>query len=190
MSDARRLHWNETHRAAGGMGAAEPSLAEAIALLKPGLALDIAAGTGRNSLAIGRAGFRVIAIDYSEAGLVLLSSQARREGLAIWPVAADLTEFPIPRNRFDLVVNVCFLERAIVPALRAALRPGGAILFDTFTVDQAAIGHPRNPDFLLGRYELRAMLEGLELVRYREGIVTDAKGVKSWRAMALAVRTA
>jgi len=190
MSGARRLHWDAVYREGHGPGTAEPSLVEALSLLKPGLALDVAAGTGRNSLAMARAGFEVIAIDYSAAGLAILSSQARREGLAVWAVAADLDKFPIPPNRFDLIVNISFLERAIVPALRAAIRPGGAILFDTFTIDQAAIGHPRNPDFLLGRYELRAMLEGLELIRYREGIVINSKGEKAWRAMALAMRTA
>jgi hypothetical protein len=61
-------------------------------------------------------------------------------------------------------------------------------LFDTFLIDQAEIGHPRNPDFLLKHYELREMLRGFELIRYREGLTIYPDGFHAWRASALARR--
>ena len=76
----------------------------------------------------------------------------------------------------------------MVPRLIDALRPGGALLFDTFLIDQAVTGHPRKPDFMLQHYELREMLREMELVRYREGIVTYPNGNSAWRAAALAIR--
>jgi tellurite methyltransferase len=193
-----RNAWDARHRTNAAPGAPESSVTEMLELLPRGLALDIAAGSGRHSLLLARAGFKVVAIDYAEAGLRALQTIARAESLPIWPLAADLSTFPLPRNRFDAILNVNFLDRALVPRLIGALRPGGALLFDTFLIDQAATGHPRNPDFMLKHYELREILAAemhpeqmhfeMDLVRYREGIVAYPDGKRAWRATALAIR--
>ena len=62
------------------------------------------------------------------------------------------------------------------------------MLFDTFMIDQAAIGHPRDPRFLLQHYELRDLLAGMEILRYREGLTIYPGGKSAWRATALARR--
>jgi tellurite methyltransferase len=184
----KRSDWEARQRASGPPRAPEPSVVEMLELLPRGLALDVAAGTGRHSLLLARAGFKVLAIDYAEAALRTLQSIARAEKLSIWPLLAELSEFPLPRARFDAILNTNFLDRALVPRLIDALRPGGALLFDTFLIDQAATGHPRNPDFMLQHYELREMLSEMDLVRYREGIVIYPDGKSAWRAAALAIR--
>jgi tellurite methyltransferase len=181
--------WEERHRAKSHPGNVEPSVMEMLPLFPRGLALDIAAGTGRHSLCLARAGIRVIAADFSAPAVQALAAAARQESLPVTPVLADLEEsFPFRTQSFDLIINVTYLDRALVPLLRNALRPGGMLLFDTFLIDQAATGHPSNPAFLLEHYELREMLVGMELMRYREGIVAYADGTSAWRAMALARR--
>jgi tellurite methyltransferase len=184
----KRGDWERRQSASGPPRAPEPSVVEMLDLLPRGLALDLAAGTGRHSLLLAHAGFKVVAIDYAETAMRKLQWIARAEDLCVWPLAADLSVFPLPRARFDVILNTNFLNRALVPRLVEALRPGGMLLFDTFLIDQAATGHPRNPDFLLQHYELREMLSAMDLVRYREGIVTYPDGTHAWRAVALAVR--
>ena len=184
----KRGDWETRHRTAAAPGAPEPSVIEWLDLLPRGLALDLACGTGRHSVALARAGFKVVAIDYAETALRTLQSIARAEKLSVSPLAADLSTFALPRGRFDAILNVNFLDRTLVPRLVDALRPGGALLFDTFLIDQAATGHPRNPDFMLQHYELREMLSAMDLVRYREGIVAYPDGKSAWRAAALAIR--
>jgi tellurite methyltransferase len=188
--DAGEKHrdWEHRQRISGPPRAPEPSVVEWLELLPRGLALDVAAGTGRHSLALARAGFKVVAIDYTEAALRTLQSIARDEQLSVWPLAADLSDFTLPRSRFDAILNTNFLDRALVPRLIEALRAGGALLFDTFLIDQSATGHPRTPDFMLQHYELREMLSEMDLVRYREGIVAYPDGKSAWRASALAIR--
>lgn len=194
MSDARlsevekRRDWEIRQRAGAGLGEPEPSVVEMLDLLPRGLALDVAAGTGRHSLLLARAGFKVVAIDYAEPALRALQSIARAGKLPVWPLVADLSTFPLPRSRFDAILNLNFLDRSLIPHLIDALRPCGALLFDTFLIDQAATGHPRNPDFMLQHYELREMLGAMNLVRYREGIVAYPGGKSAWRAAALALR--
>lgn len=184
----KRRDWQERQQTSAGPRAPEPSVVEMLDLLPRGLALDVAAGTGRHSLMLARAGFNVVAIDYAEPALRTLQSIARAEGLPVWPLVADLSAFPLPRGRFDTILNLNFLDRALVPRLIDALRPDGAMLFDTFLIDQAVSGHPRNPDFLLAHYELRELLGELDLARYREGLVIYPDGKSAWRAAALAVR--
>ena len=184
----KRSDWESRHRTSAAPSAPEPWVVEMLELLPRGFALDVAAGTGRHSLLLARAGFKVVAIDYAEAALNTLQSIARAERLPVFPLAADLSVFALPRGRFDAILNVNFLDRALVPRLSDALRPGGALLFDTFLIDQAETGHPRNPEFMLQHYELREMLSEMDLVRYREGIVAYPDGKTAWRAAALAIR--
>jgi SAM-dependent methyltransferase len=186
----RRTMWEERHREASAPGNPEPSVVEMLPLLTRGLVLDVAAGTGRHSIFLAHAGIRVVAADFSAPGLALLAKIAGRKHLPILPVLADLEEtFPFRQGRFDAVVNVTYLDRALIPRLKESLRIGGLLLFDTFLVDQAATGHPRDPSFFLGHYELRELLSDMEIVRYREGIVAYPDGKSIWRAAALARRT-
>jgi len=188
MNRQRRMLWEDRHRVKAIAVEAEPSVVEMLPLLPRGLALDVAAGTGRNSLYLARAGIGVVAADFSEPALSRLAVEARREGLPVRPVVADLEEtFPFRARSLDIVINVTYLDRALVPRLKDALRVGGVLLFDTFLIDET--GHPKDPAFMLRHYELRELLTGMELLRYREGIVAYANGTSAWRAVALARRT-
>ncbi len=170
-------------------GAAASSLLEVLALLPRGRALDVAAGDGANSVALARAGYDVVALDFSAAAMRALGAYARQHQLSIWPLIADLDAgLSLTRGHFDVVLNIRYLDRALLPHLKAALRPGGMLLFDTFLIDQLAFGHPSNPLFMLDHYELRDLLSDMDLLRYREGLVVHSDSKREWRAMALACK--
>jgi SAM-dependent methyltransferase len=188
MDRDQQAIWEQRHSEAAP-GEPEPSLVEMLPLMPRGLALDVAAGTGRNSIAMARAGSRVIAADFSLNAMRKVAQIARADELPIRPMVADLSAgLPFRDDTFDVILNVSYLERALFPALKSAVRCGGMILFDTFLIDQAASGHPRNPRFLLGHYELYDQFSDMELIRYREGIVVYPGGKAAWRAVALARR--
>jgi tellurite methyltransferase len=185
----RRTKWNETHRGKSSAGDAEPFVIKMLPLLpRGGLALDVAAGRGRNSIPIARAGMRVVAPDFSEVAMRTLAEIARAERLPIWPVLADFDKFALRDQSFDAIINVNFLDRALFPEFARALKPGGILLAETFLIDQAEFGHPNNPRFMLQHYELRELVARLELLRYREGLVTYPDGSRAWRASAVARR--
>ena len=187
---SNRVIWEERH-CGTEIGEVEPSVVEFLPLLPRWRALDIAAGKGRNSIALAHSGIHVFAVDWSWNALNSLALLARNEELAIEPVIADLDEsLPFRPESFDVVLNISFLERGLVRPLKTMLRLGGVLLFDTFLIDQAARGHPRDPRFLLSHYELRDLLGDMELIRYREGIVDYGGGKQVWRAAALARRVA
>jgi len=187
MSTAGHAEWDERHRGKAA-GDAEPFLAEMLARIPRGVSLDVAAGRGRNALALARAGMRVVAVDYSAEAMRLLASYAQAERLAIWPAVANLDNFHLKDESLDAIVNINFLDRALFPKFERALRPGGVLIAETFLIDQAAIGHPRDPRFLLAHGELRALASDLEVEEYREGPVTYPNGERAYRASMVARR--
>jgi tellurite methyltransferase len=108
--------------------------------------------------------------------------------LAIWPIVANLDSFHLKDESFDAIVNINFLDRALFPNFVRALRPGGVLVASTFLVDQASIGHPRDPRFLLAQGELRTLADGLDVEEYREGPVTYPNGERAFRASMVARR--
>jgi len=67
------------------------------------------------------------------------------------------------------VVGTRYLHRPLFPQLVAALRPGGVLIYETFTTAQAARGKPTNPDFLLRPGELVTLVRPLTILTQREG---------------------
>ncbi len=187
MNEPQRTEWDERHRGKTA-GDAEPFLAAMLARIPRGVALDVAAGRGRNALALARADMQVVAVDYSSETMRLLAATVRTSRLGIWPVVANLDNFHLKDESLDAIVNINFLDRALFSKFERALRPGGVLIADTFLIDQATIGHPRDPRFLLGHGELRALADGLEIEEYREGLVTYPNGERAFRASIAARR--
>lgn len=159
MSD--RATWETRYAGRTATGAPSALLTDHRAALPTGgRALDVACGDGRHALWMARQGFVVEAIDIALAALQRLAAVAHAERLPVQVIQADLEHFALPTDRYALVVNVRYLQRSLLPALRRAVRPGGMIAFETFLRDQARLGHPRNPDFLLEPGELRAAFAG------------------------------
>jgi SAM-dependent methyltransferase len=136
-----------------------------------GDALDVACGRGRNALWLAAQGFVVRAVDRDRAAVEALESEAERMQLPIEGVVVDL-ESGDPRlgvSAFDLVVVTNYLHRPLFPSLLAALRPGGTLVYETFTREQARRGKPTNPAFLLEPDELRQLVAPLVILAAREG---------------------
>ena len=88
---------------------------------------------------------------------------------------ADLTMFPLPPAAFDLVIVTRYLQRDLFPSIRGAVRPGGCVIYETFTVRQRALGvGPTSPDHLLEPGELRAMFTGWDVLFDEEVATPEA----------------
>ncbi len=164
-------------------------LARVAELLPPGRVLDVAMGEGRNAVFLARRGHAVVGIDRSPQALRRARSAAIASGVEVLAVQADLESYPLARCSFDVIVNVRYLQRSLVPAMKAALRPGGMLLFETFIEDQLQLGHPRNPAFTLGHNELLRLFDDLRVLRYEEGRFADG-GEPVFLARLLAQRPA
>lgn len=136
-----------------------------------GVALDVACGRGRNALWLAERGLTVVAVDRDADAVAALADQARRRGLRITARVADLEapDWTPGAAPFDVIAVFNYLHRPLLPRLVGALRPGGVLVYETFTQAQALVGRPRNPDFLLGPGELRRLTAPLAVLDEREG---------------------
>jgi SAM-dependent methyltransferase len=137
-----------------------------------GLALDVACGDGRNSRYLAaELGFSVVAVDVSDVAVEALTEAARERGLAVEARVVDLEAEPLPRGEYDVIVNLNFLQRDLFPALAAGLRPGGLLVFETFSeADVGELGKRFDPRFVLAPNELLHAFPGLRVRHYREGV--------------------
>lgn len=140
-------------------------------LPRGGKVLDVACGRGRNALLLSSAGFDVHAIDRDPEAIDFLQSTAERLSLSLTCEVMDLETDPSPAlpGPCDAILVFNYLHRPLMPALRNALTPGGRLFYETFTVQQAERGHPKNPDFLLTVEELPRLIAPLTALRLREG---------------------
>jgi len=137
-----------------------------------GDALDVACGGGRNAIWLAGQGFATTAVDRDAATIAALNERARTAALPLRAVVMDLEGAvppPLGDAAYDVIVVTHYLHRPLFPSLLAALRPGGALVYETFLRAQAARGRPTNPDFLLEPGELRRLVAPLDILDWREG---------------------
>ncbi|MFL6311603.1 MAG: class I SAM-dependent methyltransferase [Terriglobales bacterium] len=188
MAIDEKSSWNKKY-GEGSHGSLEPdpflvsAYDEFLFGTTPGLALDVAGGVGRHAIWLAQQGWRTRLIDISDVGIGLAEKNASR---ALGPVAkeflitsevADLDSVQdFGREQYDLVLVFFFLQRKLFPALAAALKPGGHLIYKTYTTEQKNfVGGPSHAMFLLEPNELLHAFSSLRVLHYHETV--QGKGV-------------
>ena len=177
--------WDKTYHGQGHVSKLAPAqfLQDNIALLPKGKALDLAMGEGRNALYLASQGYVVTAIDGSEAAVEKCLQLARERGVLINGVVGDLTCYSIPPEEYGLIINFYYLQRDLIPKIKSGLRPGGMVVFETYTEEQGRYGHPKNPAYLLKTNELLHSFIDYKVIVYRE-LVLNVKEAGKEKALA------
>ncbi len=174
MREDSERFWDERYRKEEAVPERGPAafLVEHRRLLPPrGRALDVAMGTGRNALYFASLGYEVTGIDVSGVAVARCREEATRRDLSIEAIQADLELYEMASDAYDIVLDFYYLQRELAPHLIAALRPGGVLVFESFTTEQRRFGWgPQQEEDLLGPGELRSLFPGLEVLAYREGL--------------------
>jgi cyclopropane fatty-acyl-phospholipid synthase-like methyltransferase len=178
-----------------------------------GQALDLAAGLGRDTLALAERGLHVTAVDVSAEGLRNLAEQARERGLSDRVAVAvhDLATYPYPHQTLDVIVATTAFDHidrercvAVLPKIAAALAPTGVLYAEVHTTEDpgsptgyghtlqapvsdtsVAIAHYFEPNELL-----RLLVQHLRIIHYeerREWDETHGRPHAHGKAIALAV---
>lgn len=145
-----------------------------------GTALDVACGHGRHAIWLVRHGLSVTAVDRDDVALGRLGQAVADQSLDLEILQEDLESGPaaVWARTFDVIVVVHYLHRPLFGSLIDALRPGGLLVYETFTREQARLGKPTNPDYLLTPGELPRLVHPLEVLASREGFF-DGRHVAS-----------
>ncbi|MCY7340817.1 MAG: class I SAM-dependent methyltransferase [Pseudonocardia sp.] len=176
--------WDQRYAGQDFVWSVEPNrlLADEVGRLRPGRALDLGAGEGRNAVWMATRGWQVTAVDFSPVGIEKGRRLAQENAATVEWIVADVSGYR-PAGSFDLVV-VAYLQlpfSVLSPVLTraaAALAPGGTLLLVGH--DRAnlrdGVGGPQDPAVLHTVDEVSGPLAGLDVQRaeqYRRPVEVD-----------------
>lgn len=163
MAGNDKEKWDSKYLRDIGNLAPSKLLEEFIGQAPLGKALDIACGNGRNSILLNKQGFTVDAIDIS----TVATEQLNEQNLGINVKCMDIDNLTFPENSYELIVNIRFLERRLFPIIEKGLKPGGLLLFESFTGG-------KNEKFCLKPNELLHVFPTLHILYYKEQDTPDS----------------
>jgi protein-L-isoaspartate O-methyltransferase len=125
--EAERDEWDAVYREGTAFNPAPNNfLVEMVKGRKPGLALDVAMGQGRNALYLASRGWRVTGIDISDEGLRQARKAAAARKLAIEAINADADTWDYGVEKWDLIVlSYAGCDENVV---KRSLKPGGLVV--------------------------------------------------------------
>lgn len=134
--------------------------------------LDLACGNGRNGLFLVEQQLPVTFADVDGDKLTGLAAAAHSypDLVELWHVDFEQPEHhPLRGKTYDAILVFNYLHRPLMADIRQAVRQGGLVFYETFTVRQREFGRPGNPDFLLAENELKELFADWEILHYFEG---------------------
>jgi len=181
------LTWDERYQNTWEGEVREPAsfLKENLLKLPKGKALDLAMGVGQNAIFLAQNGYEVVGVDSSPVVVEKAKAYAQEKGVSIRAIKADLATYTLPGNEYDVILNFYFLERRLIPQIKKALKKGGMVMFETYTMEHKKFDKPFNPDYLLQENELLLSFIDFKILFYEEGVV-EKDGIKKAIASLLA----
>jgi len=140
-SSKARQFWNEKFRTGLPNVRREPSrvLVEALSEhQKPGDAIDLGCGEGRNLLYLAGKGWTGTGVDISEVAIEQAKAAAQARGVKAEFLVSDLDAFDLGKNRWDLLSSVYMQDWHLKSStdtfarMKTALKPGGIVVIEGF----------------------------------------------------------
>lgn len=182
-SEQDKLFWDKRYETEAYIFGKEPVefLRDHIDILPGGKALDIAMGEGRNAVFLAKNGFDVDGCDVSETAIKKAHELAKENSVSINAFVADLETYELPKNTYDVIACFYYLQRDLIPQIKQALKPGGMIIYETYTIEnwERGLEGSKNKDYLLKSNELLNFFRDFKIIYYRELVLNNKKAVAS-----------
>jgi len=135
--DAERDRWNEILKAGRGFNP-KPNqlLVDTVKGKKPGTALDINTGQGRNAVFLATQGWKVTGVDIADEGLKIAAEAAAKLKVKLETVQSDIAKYDLGKDRWDLVTLIyAGADTELVKRVIPSLRKGGLFVCEYFHAD-------------------------------------------------------
>jgi SAM-dependent methyltransferase len=136
---------------------------------KPGFAVDLGMGEGRNAVFLAEKGWQVTGVDISSEAVKQAKARAAAAHVAVEAITDDLDHYEIGRMKWDLIVLLYMhawfhqSKHNVPEIIAAALKPGGLLVIEGYAGDEG--------DFQTN--ELLRAFDKLKIVHY-EDVVDEA----------------
>jgi len=138
--DDNKSFWNKVYSADQPIFLQRPTalLVEAIKDRRPGKALDIGMGQGRNAIFLAQQGWDVTGFDPSDEGVRQAQAQARKLGVRLHASVAREEAFDLGTAQWDLMVMTYVRRLRPEDAARfsLALKPQGILVYENNNVGE------------------------------------------------------
>lgn len=131
--------------------------------IKIGKVLDIAMGEGRNAVYLAKNGFNVEGVDISINAIKKARKLATDQHTSIKTIVADLSHYQIKPDTYDVIMNIDYLQRDLVPQIKKGLKKSGFIIFEN------QINTPQDKkEYYLEKGELKELFKEFNILIYQE----------------------
>jgi 2-polyprenyl-3-methyl-5-hydroxy-6-metoxy-1,4-benzoquinol methylase len=138
---------------------------------KPGRALDVGMGQGRNSVFLALKGWEVTGFDISDEGIAVARKNAERAGVKLNAVRETDEEFDYGSDQWDLIVFMYepfpVTSTAYVERLRKSMKSGGLIVIESYGAEAST---PNRPTTAIDPGQLLAAFKDFRLLRFEDTV--------------------
>lgn len=134
---------------------------------KPGRALDVGMGQGRNAIFLAAQGWNVTGFDPAERAVAAAVQEAKARGVTLTTEIVGSEKFDFGRNRWDLIVLSYVSFRDELPKIIDALAPGGMVVVEGFHRDTTQ-KRPVGGGVVFDTNELLKLFAPLRVVQYED----------------------
>lgn len=169
--------WDERYDSDDYVYGTQPNdfLKQSAQKLPIGKTLCLGEGEGRNAVYLASLGHQVTAVDASAKGLEKARNLAVQKGVVIETVHADLNDYVIGIEEWDVIVSIFFhvpemLRKLVHEKVTSGLRKNGIYILEAYTPDQLhyATGGPSVREMMMDMASLEQELKGLTLLHGKE----------------------
>jgi len=136
-TDAERQRWNAWLKAGVGFNH-KPNelLVDTVKGRKPGIALDLGTGQGRNAVFLATQGWKTTGVDIADEGLRITQEGAATMKVKLETIEADLDKWDLGKDKWDLVTLIYAHESPdMVERIKPSLKKSGLFVCEYFHAD-------------------------------------------------------
>jgi len=106
---------------------------------KPGTALDLLTGQGRNAVWLATQGWKVTGVDISDVGLEMTTKAALAKKTKVTTIEADVDTWDLGKDRWDLVTLIyAGNDPKLLERIKPAVKKGGWVVVEFFGKEATA----------------------------------------------------
>jgi len=150
-------------------------LKDNLSLFEPdkGVVLDLACGKGQNGLLLKAHNIDLIFSDLQQQHLSTLNKDFNVDNSDLWQADFESESHhdaqKLAQMQLQGIIVFRYLHRPLFESIKQAIKPGGIVVYETFTIENRQFGRPNRADFLLELGELKAIFKDWDILFFFEG---------------------